>query len=80
MADYFVEFCNTLKNEELPKEETWVVHVDGSSANQRSGVGVTLTSPEGEKFQYAIKLDFVTTNNEAEYEAVLAGLSIARQM
>jgi ribonuclease HI len=80
MADYFVEFCNTLKNEELTKEGTWVVYVDGSSANQRSGVGVTLTSPEGEKFQYAIKLDFVTTNNEAEYEAVLAGLSIARQM
>jgi len=25
-------------------------------------------------------LDFVTTNNEAEYEAVLAGLSIAREM
>jgi ribonuclease HI len=25
-------------------------------------------------------LDIVTTNNEAEYEAVLAGLSIAREM
>jgi ribonuclease HI len=34
----------------------------------------------GEKFQYAIKLNFVTTNNEAEYEAVLAGLFIAREM
>ncbi|XP_062176044.1 uncharacterized protein LOC133881098 [Alnus glutinosa] len=32
------------------------------------------------KSQYAIKLDFVTTNNEAEYEAVLAGLSIAQEM
>jgi ribonuclease HI len=39
-----------------------------------------LPSPDGEKFQYAIKLDFVTTNNEAEYKAVLAGLSIAREM
>jgi ribonuclease HI len=57
-----------------------VVHVDGSSANQRSGVGVTITNPEGERLQYAIKLDFVTTNNEAEYEAILAGLSIAWQM
>jgi ribonuclease HI len=39
-----------------------------------------LASPDGETFQYAIKLDFVTTNNEAEYEALLSGLSIAREM
>jgi ribonuclease HI len=32
-----------------------------------------------QKFQYAIKLDFVTIN-KAEYEAVLAGLSIAWHM
>jgi ribonuclease HI len=57
-----------------------VVYVDGSSANRKSGVGVALASPDGEKFQYAIKLNFVTTNNEAEYEAVLAGLSTAREM
>jgi len=49
-----------------------VIYVDGSSANKRSGVGVTLANPEGEEFQYAIKLDFITTNSEAEYEAVLA--------
>jgi ribonuclease HI len=63
----------------LPKKETWVAYVDGSLTNQKSGVGVTLTSSEGEKFQYAIKLDFVTTNNEAKYKAVLVGLSIARE-
>jgi ribonuclease HI len=75
-----LEFSNTPESEELPKRETWVAHVDGSSANQKSRVGVTLASPDGEKFPYAIKLDFVTTNNEAEYEAVLAGLSMAGEM
>jgi len=80
LANFLINFCNIPESEELPKGETWVVYVDGSSANQRSGVEVTLTGLEGEKFQYAIKLDFVTTNNEAEYEAVLARLSIARQM
>jgi ribonuclease HI len=54
--------------------------VDGSTANQKSGASFTLTSPDGEKFQYAIKLDFVTTNNEEEYKAILTGLSIAREM
>jgi ribonuclease HI len=43
-------------------------------------VTASLSSPEGKKIQYAIKLDFVTTNNKAEYEAVHAGLAIAREM
>jgi hypothetical protein len=72
--------CNIPETEELPKGVTWVACVDGSSANQRSGEEVTLTGPKEEKFEYAIKLDFATTNNEAEYEDVLAGLSITREM
>ena len=28
--------------------------------------------------EYAFKLDFPTTNNEAEYEALIAGLGLAR--
>jgi ribonuclease HI len=54
--------------------------MDGSSQCQRSGVGVVLISTQKKKFQYAVKLDFVTTNNEVEYEAVLAGLAIAREV
>ncbi|XP_062158742.1 uncharacterized protein LOC133866220 [Alnus glutinosa] len=80
LADFLLEFSNTPETEELPKKETWIAYVDDSSTNRKNGVGVTLASPDGEKFQYAIKLDFVTTNNEAEYEAVLAGLSIAREI
>jgi ribonuclease HI len=56
------------------------VYVDGSSARGRSGVGVLLRNPEGQEFGFAIKLDFVTTNNEAEYEAVIAGLALSREM
>jgi hypothetical protein len=80
LADFLVEFCNILESEELPKESTWVVHVYGSSTCKRSGVVVTLLNPEGQEFRFAIKLDFITTNNEADYEAVIAGLSISRQM
>lgn len=80
IADFLLEFNNTPESDELPKKETWIAYVDGSSANRKNGVGVTLTSLDGEKFKYAIKLDFVTTNNKAKYEAVLAGLSIAGEM
>jgi ribonuclease HI len=80
LADFPLEINNTPESEELPKKETWVVYIDGSSVNRKSGAGVALASPDGEKFQYTIKLDFVTTNIEAEYEVMLAGLSIAREM
>jgi ribonuclease HI len=80
LADFSVEMCNILESEELPKDSTWVVYVDGSSASKRSGVGVMLLNPEGQVFRFAIELDFVTTNNEAEYEAVIAGLSIFREV
>jgi ribonuclease HI len=76
LADFLVEFCNIPEAEKLPKELTWVVYVDGSSARGKSGVGVFLRNPEGQEFGFAIKLDFVTTNNEA----VIAGLALSQEM
>ena len=37
-----------------------------------------LLSPEGDVVECMIRLDFPTTNNEAEYEALVAGLDLAR--
>ncbi|XP_075640351.1 uncharacterized protein LOC142612113 [Castanea sativa] len=60
-------------------EETpiWRVHTDGSSNKHAGGVGVVLHTPEGDKIECIICLDFATTNNEAEYEALVAGLDLA---
>ncbi|GJS93630.1 reverse transcriptase domain-containing protein [Tanacetum coccineum] len=45
-----------------------------------SGAGLILTSPEGTEFTYALRFQFTASNNEAEYEALIAGLQIATQM
>ena len=37
-----------------------------------------MQTPEGDKIECMIRLDFPTTNNEAEYEALVAGLDLAR--
>lgn len=37
-----------------------------------------LTSPSGHEFTYALKFNFNTLNNDSEYEALLAGLRIAK--
>ena len=54
------------------------MHTDGSSNRQAGGAGVVLLSPEGDVVECMIRLDFPTTNNEAEYEALVAGLDLAR--
>ncbi|XP_073121274.1 uncharacterized protein [Henckelia pumila] len=62
------------------QEEVWRVFVDGASGVEGSGVGVILISPTQEKIEIAVKLDFQASNNEAEYEAVIAGMQRAREI
>ena len=52
--------------------------MDGSSNQRSRGAGVVIQTPEGDKIECMIWLDFPTTNNEAEYEALVAGLDLAK--
>ncbi|KAL2236310.1 UNVERIFIED_CONTAM: Retrovirus-related Pol polyprotein from transposon [Sesamum indicum] len=66
-------------NSELAlKIETWMLHIDDSSNASNGGVGVLLQGPKGIEIEVAAKLSFSTTNNEAEYEALILGLELAR--
>ncbi|KAK1648261.1 hypothetical protein QYE76_066066 [Lolium multiflorum] len=56
------------------------MHFDGSKQHQGSGAGVTLKSPTGEELQYVLQIHFEATNNMAEYEALLHGLRIAKEI
>ncbi|GJU79448.1 reverse transcriptase domain-containing protein [Tanacetum coccineum] len=64
--------------EELP--DPCVLFMDGSSCIDGSGAGLIIINLEGMEFTYALRFRFSATNNEAEYEALIAGLRIARQM
>ncbi|XP_030939649.1 uncharacterized protein LOC115964491 [Quercus lobata] len=56
----------------------WNIYTDGSSNKQAGGAGVVLISPEVNRIECMIQLKFSTSNNEAEYEALIAGLDLAR--
>ena len=43
----------------------------------KSGVGLVLQSPTGELMEQTIRLSFSTSNNETEYEVMLAELDLA---
>ena len=60
------------------EKEQWNIYTDGSSNRRAEGAGVVIQTPQGDKIQCMIRLDFPTTNNEAEYEALVAGIDLAK--
>ncbi|XP_035832008.1 uncharacterized protein LOC118481031 [Helianthus annuus] len=68
------------KAEKKQTEEPWLLYTDGASNEDGAGAGLRLVSPDKHEFTYAIRLDFKSTNNEAEYEAFLASLRLAIKM
>nr|GEZ08738.1 reverse transcriptase domain-containing protein [Tanacetum cinerariifolium] len=50
------------------------------SGNNYGQTGLILTNPDGVEFTYALRFQFAASNNEAKYEALIAGLRIATQM
>ena len=89
MADFIAEFT-------IPEEETvgdkvvtldqelelspWKLYSDGAKNDRRSGAGVVLITPEGRSVYYALRLEFVATNNDSEYEALIAGMKLAKEL
>ena len=59
-------------------EEKWEVGIDGSSVKGARGVGIVFKTSEGHLLKHAVRLQYPTTNNEAEYKALLMGLRVAK--
>ncbi|KAK8951440.1 hypothetical protein KSP39_PZI003040 [Platanthera zijinensis] len=76
LADYVVEVEET----EAPLVVAWEMLVDGASGRSSFGGGVILMSPKGTRIEQALKIHFALTNNQAEYEAIIAGLRLAREL
>ena len=83
LANFFMELTsaepaqNAQAMNDLP---IWKLSVDGASNAQGSGAGLILTSLEGIDIEYALRFRFQASNNEAEYEAVIAGLNLAHSL
>ncbi|KAM1021756.1 hypothetical protein ACFX2A_043865 [Malus domestica] len=58
----------------------WSLYVDGSSNQQGCGAGLVLTTPDKVAIEYALRFKFKASNNEAEYESLLAGLHLANHL
>ena len=56
------------------------MHSNGATSKHGKGVGILLKSPLDHVFKFAYRLEFEATNNVAEYEALLLGLELARDI
>ena len=77
MADFIAEYTQS-EDKGAEGHRLWNIHTDGSSNQRAGGASVVIQTPEGDKIECMILLDFPTTNNEAEYEALVAELYLAK--
>ena len=77
VVDFIAEFTN-MEGQGAEEYPQWSVHMDGSSNRQTVRAIVALNSPEGDEIEFMVRLDFPTTNNEAKYETLVAGLNLTK--
>ena len=80
LADFVADWTEIPDATPLPEPEYWVMHFDGSKLLNGSGAGVLLQSPTGDKLHYVLQIHFKATNNMAEYEALIHGLRVAKDL
>ena len=59
---------------------SWKVYVDRAANQWGAGVGLVLVSLEKITIEKSLRLGFLATNNEAEYEALLMGMVMVQKM
>ncbi|XP_077222097.1 uncharacterized protein LOC143855936 [Tasmannia lanceolata] len=63
-----------------PSFNLWMLYVDGAARKKGSGAGLVLVGPDSFLLEYAIRLEFKVSNNEAEYDALLSRLVLALEV
>ena len=61
-------------------QEYWMMYFDESLMKKGTGVGLVFVSPLGVRMRYMVCLHFPSSNNVAEYEALINGLRIAIEL
>ncbi|XP_057760115.1 uncharacterized protein LOC130980453 [Arachis stenosperma] len=73
LTDFLAEYAG----DQEKKSTTWELYVDRSSNKVGSSVGIILVSEGGTQIEVSLKFEFLASNNQAEYEALIAGLKLA---
>jgi ribonuclease HI len=62
------------------KDEILTMYFDGARSQSKNGAGIVFISPMQETLIFSCILEFEATNNVVEYESLLPGLELAKEM
>jgi len=77
-TDFVVELSAETTHS-VGSDDRWVLSVDGSSNQLGSGVGVILEGPNDVLIEQSLRFAFKASNNQAKYEALIAGILLAKE-
>ena len=77
VVDFIAKFTN-VEGQRAKEHPRWSIHTDGSSNRQAGRAGIVIHSSEGDKIECMVCLDFPTSNNEVEYETLVAELDLTK--
>jgi ribonuclease HI len=76
LLDFTAEWLELQNTRPPDLSSVWIMYFDGS---KRVQTGAVLISPQGDKLKYVLRMSFPqASNNEAEYEALLHGMKMAK--
>jgi len=76
----FVVKLSSVATQQEGVDFKWVLSVDDSSNQQGSGASVILEGPDDLLIEQALRFAFKANNNQAEYETLIAGMLLAKEM
>jgi len=79
-AQCLADFTNDLQSYTAIQDTWWTMHVDGSSNPQGAGAGIVLEGPDNVLIEQSLQFKFKTSNNQAEYEAIIVGLHLSKEV
>ena len=80
LVDFIVEWIEVQTPPAVIDQEYWTMYFDGLLMKKGSGAGLVFVSPLGVRMRYMVRLHFPSSNNVAEYEALINGLRIATEL
>ena len=61
-------------------QEYWTMYFDRSLMKKGAGAGLVFVSPLGVRMRYMVRIHFPSSNNVAEYEALINSLRITIEL
>ena len=80
LADFVAEWIEVQIPLVVIGQEYWMMYFDGSLMNKGTDVGLVFVSPLEVCIRYMVHRHFPSSNNVAEYEALINGLRIAVEL